>query len=210
MSILKKTGILLLVFVLLCALVYSLRVTLLSGLANYLISTDTPLQKADLIFVLNGDYETRPFYSSEMYRQGLAPLVAIAQTESSPAERLGLVDNPTDIAVEVMQLRGVPADKILVLNTSGPVTSTFDEARTLRQYVEANDIHSVIMVTSAFHTRRARWIFEKELAGVQVELEVAGAPYPSYDAGNWWQDENGLINLNNEYIKLIFYLIKYR
>jgi uncharacterized SAM-binding protein YcdF (DUF218 family) len=207
---LKTTGILLLVIVLLSALVYSLRAPLLTGLANYLISTDTPLEKADMIFVLNGDYETRPFYSSELYKQGLAPIVAIAQTESSPAERLGLVDNQTDIAVEVMILRGVPEDKLLVLNTSGSVTSTFDEASTLRQYVEANNIHSVIMVTSAFHTRRSRWIFERELAGVQVRLQVAGAPYPNYDAGNWWQHEDGLINLNNEYIKLVFYLIKYR
>lgn len=206
---LKKTGIFLLVIVLLCALAYSLRVPLLSGLANYLINTDTPLEKADMIFVLNGDYETRPFYTSELYQQGLAPLVAIAQTESSPAERLGLVDNPTDIAVEVMKLRGVPADKLLVLNTSGPVTSTFDEARTIRQYVEANNIGSVIMVTSAFHTRRSRWIFERELEGVPVKLQVAGAPYINFDAGNWWQYEDGLINLNNEYIKLIFYKIKY-
>jgi uncharacterized SAM-binding protein YcdF (DUF218 family) len=206
----KRTGVILLVIVLLSALVYSLRAPLLTGLANYLISTDTPLEKADMIFVLNGDYDTRPFYTSDLYQQGLAPIVTIAQTESSPAERLGLVDNPTDIAVEVMILRGVPVDKLLVLNTSEPVTSTFDESRTLRQYVETNNIRSVIMVTSAFHTRRSRWIFERELAGVQVELQVAGAPYPNFDASNWWQYEDGLINLNNEYIKLVFYLIKYR
>jgi len=205
----KKTGIVLLVIVLICLLAYSLRTPLLTGLANYLISTDVPLEKADMIFVLNGDYDTRPFYSSDLYEQGLAPIVAIAQTESSPSELLGLVDNPTDIAVEVMKLRGVPAEKLLVLNNSGPVTSTFDEARTLRQYVETHNIRSVIMVTSAFHTRRSRWIFERELAGVQVKLEVAAAPYINFDASNWWQYEEGLINLNNEYIKLIFYKIKY-
>ena len=207
---LKRTGIVLLVIVLVCLLTYSLRVPLLTGLANYLISTDVPLEKADMIFVLNGDYDTRPFYSSDLYQQGLAPIVAIAQTESSPSELLGLVNNPTDIAVEIMKLSGVPADKLLVLNNSGLVTSTFDEASTLRQYVEANNIRSVIMVTSAFHTRRSRWIFERELAGVEVKLEVAAAPYTNFDASNWWQYEEGLINLNNEYIKLIFYMIKYR
>jgi len=206
---LKKAGIVLLSIVLVCLLAYSLRAPILTGLANYLISVDTPLEKADMIFVLNGDYDTRPFYSSDLYLQGLAPIVAIAQTESSPAELLGLVNNPTDIAVEVMKLRGVPAEKLLVLNGNGPVTSTFDEARTLREYIEANNIGSVIMVTSAFHTRRSRWIFERELAGVQVKLEVAAAPYTNFDASNWWQYEEGLINLNNEYIKLIFYKIKY-
>jgi uncharacterized SAM-binding protein YcdF (DUF218 family) len=207
---LKKAGIVLLALLLLFLLVFSLRTPILTGLANYLINTDSPLEKADMIFVLNGDYDTRPFYTSDLYQQGLAPIVAIAQTESSPAELLGLVNNPTDIAVEVMKLRGVPADKILVLNGNQPVTSTFDEARTLREYVEAHNVRSVIIVTSAFHTRRSRWIFERELVGVQVKLEVAAAPYINFNASNWWQYEDGLINLNNEYIKLIFYKIKYR
>ena len=45
---LKKTGIFLLVVFLVCLLAYSLRTPLLTGLANYLVNTDSPLQKADL------------------------------------------------------------------------------------------------------------------------------------------------------------------
>jgi uncharacterized SAM-binding protein YcdF (DUF218 family) len=206
----KIAGIILLTLLLVCLLVYSLRTPILTGLANYLVNTDTPLEKADMIFVLNGDYNTRPFTASDLYQQGFAPLVAIAQAESSPAQLLGLEDNPTDIAVEVMKLRGVPSDKLLVLNDIGPVTSTFDEARALRNYIEAHKLNSVILVTSAFHTRRSRWIFERELDGVPVRLLVTAAPHSRFDASNWWQNEEGLIFLNNEYIKLIFYKIKYR
>ena len=205
----KKAGIILLAILLVCLLVYGLRVPILTGLANYLVNTDTPLQKADLIFVLNGDYNTRPFTASDLYKQGFAPLVAISQAQSSPAQLLGLVDNPTDIAVEVMKLRGVPSDRLLVLNNIGPVTSTFDEARALRGYIETHKLNSVILVTSAFHTRRSRWIFERELAGVPVRLLVTAAPHIGFDTSNWWQSEEGLIFLNNEYIKLIFYKIKY-
>ncbi len=207
---LKKTGIFLLVVFLVCLLAYSLRTPILTGLANYLVNTDSPLQKADLIFVLNGDYNTRPFTASNLYKQGFAPLVAIAQAQSSPAQSLGLVDNPTDIAVEVMKLSGVPSDKLLVLEDIGPATSTFDEARALRRYIEAHKLNSVILVTSAFHTRRSRWIFERELAGLPVDLLVTASAHTGFDAGNWWQSEEGLIFLNNEYIKLIFYKIKYR
>ena len=136
--------------------------------------------------------------------------MAIAQAQSSPAQSLGLVDNPTDIAVEVMKLSGVPSDKLLVLEDIGPATSTFDEARALRRYIEAHKLNSVILVTSAFHTRRSRWIFERELAGLPVNLLVTASAHTGFDAGNWWQSEEGLIFLNNEYIKLIFYKIKYR
>jgi len=205
-----KAGVSLLALLLVCLLAYTLRAPLLSGLAKPLIATDAPLQKADLIFVLNGDYNTRPFYASDLYKQGLAPLVLIAQAESSPAELLGLEDNPTRIAVRVMELKGIPVQNVLVLKENGPVTSTFDEARALRTYVEAHEVHSVILLTSEFHTRRARWVFERELRGLPVRLEVAGAPHIGFNAGNWWQSENGLIYVNNEYIKLLFYWIKYR
>jgi hypothetical protein len=120
----KKAGFFIAILALVCVLVYGLRAPILTGLANYLVSTDTPLVKADLIFVLNGDFNTRPFYTSDLYKQGLAPLVVIARAESSPAELLGLVDNPTDIAVEVMKKQGVPAANIIVLEGDLPVTST--------------------------------------------------------------------------------------
>jgi uncharacterized SAM-binding protein YcdF (DUF218 family) len=206
----KKAGFFIAILALVCVLVYGLRAPILTGLANYLVSTDTPLVKADLIFVLNGDFNTRPFYTSDLYKQGLAPLVVIARAESSPAELLGLVDNPTDIAVEVMKKQGVPAANIIVLEGDLPVTSTFDEAVALRNYVQTHNIRSVILVTSEFHTRRARWILEQELQGVPVSLEVAGAPHSRFDVSNWWQHEDGLIYLNNEYIKLFFYWFKYR
>jgi hypothetical protein len=45
---------------------------------------------------------------------------------------------------------------------------------------------------------------------VPVSLEVAGAPHSRFDVSNWWQHEDGLIYLNNEYIKLFFYWFKYR
>ena len=90
------------------------------------------------------------------------------------------------------------------------MTSTFDEAAALRIYIESHEIKSVILLTSLFHTRRARWVFEKELNGLPVRLEVAGAPHIGFNAGNWWTSEDGLIYVNNETIKLFFYWFKYR
>jgi len=207
---LKKAGLIVLALLLVCLLGVALHARLLTGLADFLVETDSPLAKADLIFLLNGDYDTRPFYASDLYRQGLAARVVIAQAESSPAEQLGLVNNPTRIAVEIMKLKGVPLADLVVVSQNEPVTSTFDEARALRSYIMSHDIHSVILLTSEFHTRRARWVFEKELSGLPVKLEVAGAPHIGFNASNWWTNESGLIYVNNEYIKLIFYWIKYR
>jgi uncharacterized SAM-binding protein YcdF (DUF218 family) len=197
------------VLLLLAFLAYALRSQILTGAANLLVVND-PLQPADIIFVLNGDYNTRPFQAGELYQQGLAPVIVIAQAEMLPAEKLGLAPNETDVAISVMKNLGVPPEKIVVLPVEGGTTSTFDEAIALRQHIEANDIHSLILLTSAFHTQRAKWIFDRELAGLRVRIEVAAVPHYGFDETNWWQSEDGLITLNNEYIKLAYYFLKYR
>jgi len=178
-------------------------------MADLLVVND-PLQPADMIFVLNGDYNTRPFRASELYEQGLAPVIVIAKAEMLPAEKLGLAPNDTDVSINVMKKLGVPPEKIVVLPVEGGTTSTFDEAIALRQYIESHNVRSLILLTSAFHTRRAKWIFDRELAGLPVRTEVAAVPHYGFDESNWWQSEDGLITLNNETIKLAYYFLKYR
>jgi uncharacterized SAM-binding protein YcdF (DUF218 family) len=189
-------------------LAFAFRSQILTGFADYLIVSDK-LQPADVIVLLNSEVDTRPFRASELFKQGLAPVIVIARSESTPTVNLGLVPNDTDISVAVMEKQGVPAEKIIVLPFPGGVTSTFDEAAAVRQYVQAHQTRRIILVTSAFHTRRARWIFEKALAGLPIALEMAAVPYSGFDQTNWWKNETGLIMLNNEYIKLFYYLFKY-
>jgi uncharacterized SAM-binding protein YcdF (DUF218 family) len=196
------------VLAVLAILAFAFRSQILTSIADYLIVSDK-LQPADVIVLLNSEVDTRPFRASELYKQGLAPVIVIARSESTPTVDLGLVPNDTDISVAVMEKQGVPADKIIVLPFPGGVTSTFDEAAAIRQYVQAHQTRRIILVTSAFHTRRARWIFEKTLAGLPVALELVAVPYAGFDQTNWWKNETGLITLNNEYIKLFYYLFKY-
>jgi uncharacterized SAM-binding protein YcdF (DUF218 family) len=197
------------VLLLLAILVYAFRAQILTGIADLLVVND-PLQPADMIIVLNGGYNTRPFRASELYQQGLAPVIVIVRSEVLPAEKLGLAPNDTDVSISVMEQLGVPPGKIVVLPVEGGATSTFDEAIALRQYIKTHNIHSLILLTSAFHTRRAKWVFDRELAGLPITLEVTAVPYYGFDESNWWQSEDGLIALSNEYIKLAYYFLKYR
>lgn len=189
--------------------VYALRHQLLTSLGEALI-VDEQVQPADIIFLLNGDADSRPFYAAELFNQGLAPQIVIAKAESSPVVELGLLPNETLVSIDVMEEFGVPAEDIVLLPIEGGVTSTRDEAVVLRQYVDDHAVGSVILVTSAFHTRRARRICEKELAGSPATLQVSAAPHWGFDHTNWWRDERGLIGFANEVIKSFYYLAKYR
>ena len=189
-------------------LAYIFRFQILTGLADFLTVEDK-LQPADVIFVLNGDVHTRPFRAAELFKQGLAPQIAIAKEEDMPDVELGISPNGTDVAIGIMKKLGVPDENIVVLAPDEDATSTRDEAKTLRDYVDENDIRRVILVTSAFHTRRAQWIFEKELSGSGAILEVAAAPHWKFDETNWWTREKGLITFFEEYLKLLYYFAVY-
>jgi uncharacterized SAM-binding protein YcdF (DUF218 family) len=198
------------VFLLFIICAVAFRTSILTAVADVLIVSDTP-RPANMIFVLNGDFNTRPFRASELYQQGLAPILGIARSENTPAVNLGLIPNETDVAIGVMETQGVPASKIIVMPVPGGVTSTFDEAVAFHKYAQAHpEIKHILLVTSLFHTRRARWIFQQELFGTGVTIDMVGVPYTNFDQTNWWKNENGLITLNNEYIKLIYYLFKYK
>ncbi len=198
------------ILLVLLAAAYVFRARLLTGAADFLVVDTHPLQPADLIFVLNGEYDSRTLRASQLYQQGYAPQIVMAHSKALLAEKLGVVASETDVAVAVMEKLGVPSDRIVILPAGEGVTSTYDEALALRQYAEGHSIRRILLVTSAFHTRRAAWIIHKELSGLPVTLEVAAAPYGGFDATDWWHSEDGLITVNNEYIKLLYYFWKYR
>ncbi len=189
-------------------LTYSFRFQILTGLATMLI-VDDQLEPADIIFVLAGEISSRPFHAAELFKQGLAPDIVMAREADWRAVELGLYPRGTDVATEILKKLGVPAENITVIAGDGGTTSTRDEAIILGRYVEEHNVKRVIIVTAAFHTRRAKWIFDKELSGSGVTLEVAAVPEWKFDETNWWQQEQGLKTFLNEYIKLFYYFAVY-
>jgi uncharacterized SAM-binding protein YcdF (DUF218 family) len=139
----------------------------------------------------------------------MAPRIAVAQSEVTPATELGLYPNSTDVVVQVLQVLGIPDRDITVVKSEGGATSTRDEALLLRRYLAEKDIRRVIIVTSAFHSRRAAWIFNRELSAQEVEILMSAAPQLRFNEANWWQSERGLLTFSNEYIKLFYYYAVY-
>ena len=189
-------------------LVYIFRFQILTGLAAQLI-VDDQLEPADIIFVLAGEISSRPFHAAELFKQGLAPDIVMAREADWPAVELGLYPRGTDVATEIMKELGVPVENITVIAGAGGTTSTRDESRVLARYVEGHNVKRVILVTNAFHTRRAKWMFDKDLKGSGVTLQVAAVPEWKFDQTNWWQQEHGLVAFVNEYSKLFYYYAVY-
>lgn len=204
----RKWLILLLFSVLLAATLYVFRANALAAIGNFLVVGDK-LEPADIIFLLNGDPTVRPGHAAELLRQGLAGKVVIARAEDSEGVQFGAYPNVTDTNIIMLKQLGVPEARIVQLRPPGGVKHTKDEADALLGYTRENRIHSVIIVTSDLHSRRARFIFRKVLSGSPVRIMLAPISDRKYGANNWWKQEEGLIGCQNEYLKLVYYHLKY-
>jgi len=189
-------------------LLFVFRTNLMAAAGNFLVVSDN-LEPADIIFLLNGDTTTRPYHASQLFHRDLAAKVVIARMEDSESVKLGAYPNPTDSNITVLKQTGVPEDRIVQLRPPKGVMHTIDEANALLTYAKANKTHSVILVTSDLHSRRSRYTFSKILEGTGIKLSMAPIPDLKYGAKDWWHSEDGIIGLQNEYIKLFYYYYKY-
>ena len=80
--------------------------------------------------------------------------------------------------------RGVPKDKILRFPHGAE--STLEEARDLARFCSERHFRSVIVVTSNYHARRARYIFAKVFP-TAIGISVAGAQDGDFDPERWWE-----------------------
>ena len=103
---------------------------------------------------------------------------------------------------------GVPQDAITVM--SDPVSSTFQEAELVSDWVQRHGHRSVILVTSGFHTARARWVFLRAFANTGVTLRVRPDSLEPFRPDRWWTDRVMLRNGLFEWQKFVFYRVWYR
>jgi uncharacterized SAM-binding protein YcdF (DUF218 family) len=127
------------------------------------------LQPADCIFVLNHPYPGRAITAASLYHQKLAPRLVIAQV------RVGTHDT-TQWARIIWRLWEVPDSAVSVVPFPGGVTSTMDEARAFASVARSAHFRRVIVVTDAYHTRRARWALRTATDGLRIRFLMAPVP----------------------------------
>src|SRR5712691_1351127 len=165
-------GIFLNLVILLCLLIlsfvlYLVRRPILRLAAESWIVED-PLDKADALIVLGDDnfYADRATRGAQLFREGKAPVIVASGRRLRP--NAGIAELMEHDLVE----RGVPREKIVRFSHDGD--STLEEAQSLVRIVKERKWRSVIVVTSNFHTRRARYIFLRVFPQ-SMEIRVASA-----------------------------------
>lgn len=187
---------------------------LLAFVAARALEMSAPLSHADVIVVLGGSstYVERTHLAAKLFREGRAPKIILTNDGERGGWSQAEERNPLFIerAAEELKSAGVPVEKIVMLEPV--VTSTHEEAALLRDYGAGQNLRSVILVTSAYHSRRALWTMQRAFAGKNVELGLAtvapGEQTPR--ATFWWLSAQGWRMVAGEYLKFIYYLLRYR
>lgn len=183
------------------------------GAAVSLIKTVT-LPRADALVVLSGSsaYIERSRRTAELYREGRAPRVILTNDNVRGGWSEERQINPLFVerAKEELVRSGVPPDHIEVL--SATVAGTHDEAVAVHNYATQRGLHSVLFVTSPYHTRRTLWTLQQAFrdSGIAVGVETMEFGEQTPKPITWWLHRRGWNAVALEYPKLIYYYWKYR
>ncbi len=194
--------IILLCVVIFCAFLYLVRRPILRFAAEAWVVED-PLDKADALIILGDDnfYADRATRGAQLFREGKASVVVASGRRLRP--NAGIAELMEHDLFE----RGVPKDRIVrfVHDADG----TLEEAQALTRLVRERKWHSVIVVTSNFHTRRARYIFQRVFP-LGVEVRIASAHDGDFDPEHWWEKRKSRKALTGEFAGMVVTLWELR
>jgi|TARA_B110000483_G_scaffold75626_3_gene94142 uncharacterized SAM-binding protein YcdF (DUF218 family) len=185
---------------------YALRTNILEGFAGFLI-VDNKFEQVEYAFVLSGNAFDRGNKAAELYHEGkVTTLVCTGANISNDIKSLGIDTLESDLTHLQLLKNGVPETQIIKFPVG---TSTLEESDFILSYCQEKDILELVVISSKFHTRRIHQVFTNKFAEQGIDVFIAGAKSSRYIEEVWWENEYGLIALNNEYLKQIYYLIKY-
>jgi uncharacterized SAM-binding protein YcdF (DUF218 family) len=169
---------LLIALLLLIGVIYLARYPLLRVAGNFWTIEDT-VQHADAIVVLGDDNfgGDRASRAAELFRAGWAPQVVAS------GRMLRTYMSVADLIARDLESRGVPPSA--VVRFAQYAADTREEAEALRQLATDRGWHRLLVVTSNYHTRRARYIFRKVFPPA-ITVLVVSAPDSDFNPDNWW------------------------
>jgi uncharacterized SAM-binding protein YcdF (DUF218 family) len=165
--------------------------------AGRLLVVNAP-EKADAIVVLAGARNDNRYYRGlELLRAGYAPRMYV----DALADIQMFGHRETEYAQKFIgESAGPDATRVKVCGVEGD--STVAETAAVVRCLQPDGAHRVLLVTSEFHTRRARSIFQKLLPS--YEISVAAAPDVRFGL-KWWQHREWAKMTLEEWEKLLFW-----
>ncbi|HZQ93399.1 MAG TPA: YdcF family protein [Candidatus Sulfotelmatobacter sp.] len=166
-----------------------------AALAGKILVVNAP-EASDLIVVLAGETDRRPALALELLHQGYAPRILL---DVPAAAR---IYNTSALQVAEGYARSLPeAAQIGICPIPG--LSTREESHDVLRCLAREKASRILIVTSDYHTRRARDIFRHEIPG--RTFSVAGAQDSSRFGTRWWTHRQWAKTCLDEWLRLLWW-----
>ena len=179
------------------------------------LTRNDPIQPVDLIFVLAGRMERKP-YGLELYRSGVAPrlLLSIGRFEVS---KMRTVDFASAAQLIAERDRTAPGDRhfFCEINAAGTRIesarlrrwNTYGEVLGLRKFLERDMPRIVMVVSTDVHLRRVAVAFDRVFRGAPLEVRYCPVPAgaSSVRKDRWWARPEDRTFVLKEMVKLAAY-----
>ncbi|WP_457676117.1 YdcF family protein [Thiolapillus sp.] len=133
----------------------------------------------------------RIFHAAALYREGKAPVLLLAGGNATGYR------SEAESMRRMIQMLGVPDDVLLLENQS---RNTRQNARYSADLLNARGVHDILLVTSAYHMRRAKREFERQgfrVFPAATDYQVVNRPVTLLD----WMPEAGALQQTTRAIK---------
>jgi hypothetical protein len=110
-------------------------------------------------------------------------------------------------ARSVRQLQALGIDNVDRIPTS--VAGTEDEGPVLAEWCDQHRFRSVVVVSSADHSRRLRRVLHRSMKGHQTRVTVRSARYLVFDPDRWWEAHGGIRTEIEELEKLLLDILRH-
>lgn len=172
------------------------------------------ISNPDAIVVLAGSstYRERARFAAQLFNERRGTTVVLTNDGLMGGYSATEDRNPFFVERMAAELRrlGVPSSQIRIIPVL--VANTGEEALVVKDYAEKNSLRSILLVTTPYQSRRALFTFARVFQGSQIEIGI-DAPPPGEQSPRpafWWTRILGWKLVPGEYLKIMYYKLKYR
>lgn len=180
--------------------------------AGWALVVNDPIEPADIVVVSLDADGAGALEAADLVHSGVARRVAIFTASPDPVadefiRRGGYYEGET--ARSILQLRSLGVETIEQIPR--PVTGTEDEGPVLSDWCNRQGFRSVIVLTSADHSRRLRRVLHRSVKGhpMRVLVRPTSARYPHFDPDGWWKSRGGVRVEMEELEKLLLDVVRH-
>jgi uncharacterized SAM-binding protein YcdF (DUF218 family) len=170
-------------------------------LGTWLVVQDR-LEPAEVMAVLSGRMPERALEAARLYAQKAAPQVWVTQP-MGPGEELAAMHIPfvgeDFYSQRVLMAMNVPVLSIRIL--PDPIVNTQQEVEEIGRIARESNFHTVLIVTSAPHTRRVHAIWNR-LIGDSPRLIVRHPVDDPFNGPRWWRNTQDALDVVREWLGL--------